>query len=178
MAQQDVLQTARLTLKAISVADLPAVHRLHSNEEVLRFINRQAPESEANTLAFIEKIETGVQQGRWYYWGLYDQDLPTELIGTICLWQFNDTRTSAEIGFDLLPKHQRKGLMQEAVTTVLDFAKEVLELKSVTGIVRVENQASIRLLERNSFQFVRELTDDEKFSGEAAYRIQLFECLW
>lgn len=178
MVPQVILQTNRLRLKAVSSADLAAVHHLHTDEEVLRYINRQAPESEDSTLAFIEKIEDGVQQGRWFYWGLYHQAQPELLIGTICLWQFNDDRTSAEIGFDLLPNYQRKGLMQEAVTAVLDFAKNALQLERITGIVRAENQASIRLLERNAFQFVRELADDEKFSGEAEYRIHLYECLW
>lgn len=177
MVKQKALQTQRLTLKAISTADLSALFRLHSDEQVLRFINRQPPENEEITRAFIEKISTGVQQERWYYWGLYQQAAPSTLIGTICLWQFNEKWTTAEIGFDLLPEQQGRGLMQEAVSAILLFSKEHLQLETIRGIVRAENQACIRLLQRNDFRFVRALADDEKFTGEAEYRILLYECL-
>lgn len=178
MLKQPPLATSRLMLKAISVTDQKAIYDLHRDEEVLRYINRQAPANEQVALDFIEKIVGGVELQRWYYWGLYKKDRPADLIGTICLWQFNEDRSCAEIGFDLLPSEQRQGLMQEAVSTVITFAQEQLRLKKVEAMVRAENQASIRLLERNGFRFRRELAEDEKFSGEAPYSILLYECLW
>ena len=38
-----------------------------------------------------------------------------EMIGSICLWNFTDNQKSAEIGYDLSPKYQRKGIMNEIV---------------------------------------------------------------
>jgi ribosomal-protein-alanine N-acetyltransferase len=43
-----------------------------------------------------------------------------QMIGSICLWNFQQTKT-AEVGFDLNPKFQGKGIMSELLKCIIQF---------------------------------------------------------
>ncbi|MGG2024900.1 GNAT family protein [Gottfriedia sp. S16(2024)] len=74
-----------------------------------------------------------------------------QLIGTICLWNFSVEQKKGEVGYELSPELQGKGIMQEAVKAVLAYGFNTLELQVIEGIVQSENQKSIQILERNKF---------------------------
>jgi ribosomal-protein-alanine N-acetyltransferase len=73
-------------------------------------------------------------------------------VGTICCFDFSTDQATAEIGYELHPSYQHKGIMQEALTTVLRYGFQVLQLKSITAFPSADNVPSIRLLERNGFK--------------------------
>jgi ribosomal-protein-alanine N-acetyltransferase len=83
------------------------------------------------------------------------------LIGTICYWNIMKEHFRAEIGYLLHPMEQGKGIMQEALSAVLNYGFEVLKLHSVEANVNPNNVSSIKLLERNGF--VREAYFKENY---------------
>jgi ribosomal-protein-alanine N-acetyltransferase len=72
--------------------------------------------------------------------------------GNNLLFRFFKRPNTAEIGYELHPFYQHKGIMQEALTTVLHYGFQVLQLKSITAFPSADNVPSIRLLERNGFK--------------------------
>ncbi len=58
----------------------------------------------------------------------------------------------AEIGYELLPGYQGKGLMQEAASKVLEFGFQHIGLDSLEAYTHTENQSSTRLLEKLNFK--------------------------
>jgi ribosomal-protein-alanine N-acetyltransferase len=85
-----------------------------------------------------------------------------KLIGTICLFDFSEDLSKAEIGFELLPHFQGKGIMQEAALKVIHFGFQHVGLKSIEAYTHSENQSSTRLLEKLNFK--RESAADENFT--------------
>jgi ribosomal-protein-alanine N-acetyltransferase len=83
------------------------------------------------------------------------------LIGTICYWNIMKEHFRAEIGYLLHPMEQGKGIMQEALSAVLNYGFELLKLHSVEANVNPNNVSSIKLLERNGF--VREAYFKENY---------------
>ena len=75
-----------------------------------------------------------------------------KLIGTICLFDFSDDNLKAEIGYELLPDFQGKGIMQEAASKVIDFGIQHIGLNSVEAYTHSENHSSTRLLEKFNFK--------------------------
>jgi len=69
-----------------------------------------------------------------------------------------------DIGFALLPDFCNKGLAFEAATAVLNDARERLKLERILAITSLDNDASIKLLERLGFRFeqVIELAADRE----------------
>jgi [ribosomal protein S5]-alanine N-acetyltransferase len=145
-----VLSTTRLTLRALAAHDADNIHFLRSDETVNRFLNRPTSTSTADAIAFIEKIQNYVTTGESYYWAITEKD-KEQLIGTICLWGFNADLASADIGYELMPAYQGRGLMQEAVASVVQFAFHHLSLKYITAFTHPENTASTQVLLRNQF---------------------------
>ncbi len=73
------------------------------------------------------------------------------LIGTIGFWRGTPEHFRSEIGYVMLPAFHSKGLMQEAIAAAIDYAWSSMGLHSIEAQVNPDNQASIRLLERNGF---------------------------
>lgn len=72
-------------------------------------------------------------------------------MGTICLWNFSDDRSEAEVGFELLPEFQGKGLMSEALDSVIDFCFSRINFEIINADVHMDNQKSVGLLKRYNF---------------------------
>jgi ribosomal-protein-alanine N-acetyltransferase len=84
-----------------------------------------------------------------------------KLIGTICLFDFSEDDSKAEIGYELLPGFQGKGIMQEAISKVIDFGVRDIGLNSIEAYTHAQNQSSVRLLEK--FNFKKQIADDNNF---------------
>jgi ribosomal-protein-alanine N-acetyltransferase len=87
------------------------------------------------------------------------------LIGTICYWNLNYNEESAEIGYELMPDMQGKGIMQEAITAVIAWGFNEMKLETITAFPIGENERSVRLLEKNRFSY------NETTNGDLAYKL-------
>ena len=147
--------TERLLLRPLEEPDVEAVFALRTDPEVNRYLDRDPPASREEALAFIRKLRAGDA----YYWGICGLEAD-RVIGTICLWNFSEDGRSAEIGFELSPAFQGKGLMKEALASIIRYAFEDLALAELRGIVHRMNESSIRLLKKNGFSFAAERDND------------------
>ena len=75
------------------------------------------------------------------------------------MWNFSNDNKIAEIGYDLSPTFQRKGIMDEALKSVVTFGFSKLNLSKIEAFTHKENQSSIRLLENNKFLFIENRKD-------------------
>jgi len=147
------LKTARITLRNIVTSDHEVILFLRSNEEVNRFIKRPAnrqTKNEKDALTFIESLDTGWKDNKLIAWGISMNDDP-QLIGTICLWNFSEDRRLAEVGYDLHPTFQKKGLMSEALQQVVTFGFQEKQLSTIEACTHADNEGSKKLLEKNGF---------------------------
>lgn len=93
------------------------------------------------------------------------------MIGSISLWNFSDDRQFAEVGYDLHPEFQGKGLMTETLKLVLEFGFERLKLNSIEAYTQNNNQPSIKMLVNNGFVLVEGKTDPSN-SDNCIYQIK------
>lgn len=165
-----VLTTNRLILRALNPGDGDALFRLRSDERVNRYLNRESAITKADADAFIQKINQLIQDNRSFYWALNLKDNP-ELIGTICYWNLDTEKDMAEIGYELLPDYQGKGLMQEAITAVIHYGFNEIRLKAITALPHPANENSVKLLKRNDFWLdaKHEYVTEEEADGLAVY---------
>jgi len=145
------LSSKRLILRKPVLDDAREIFNLRSNEQVNQYLDRQAATSVEDAVTFIEQILAVINKDEGCYWAICLKENP-QPVGTICYFDFSRDQTTAEIGYELHPFHQHKGIMQEALTTVLQYGFERLQLKSITAFPSADNVPSIRLLERNGFK--------------------------
>jgi ribosomal-protein-alanine N-acetyltransferase len=155
-----ILFTERLVLRQITNEDATEIFFLRSDKEVLQFLDRDPATSIDDAVQWIKTINEGVSNNEYIAWAMTLKKEPT-LIGTVSFWNIKKEHYRAEIGYALHPLFQGKGLMQEAMTVVLNYGFKVMNLHSVEANVNPENAASIKLLERNNF--VREAYHKENY---------------
>jgi [ribosomal protein S5]-alanine N-acetyltransferase len=146
-----VLKTERLTLRQLESRDVHEIFALRSNADVNKYLGRKPSESMDDAKVFIQTINENSHKNASIYWAI-TWDSTDKLIGTICLFDFSDDNLKAEIGFELLPDFQGKGIMQEATSMVIDFGNQHIGLNSIEAYTHSENQKSTRLLETCHFK--------------------------
>jgi ribosomal-protein-alanine N-acetyltransferase len=153
------LKTPRLTLRQLRHEDADEIFILRSDPSVNEFLNRKKAQTIEDAEEHIAKINKGISNNESVMWAITLAD-DTKLIGTICLWNIIKEKDFAELGYELLPQYQGKGLMQEALSKVLEYGFDHLQLKTVEAWLSAKNIRSIKLLEKNNFK--RDLDTENK----------------
>lgn len=152
--------TERLFLRGLKQSDWKMISFLRSDKDVNEFIKRPSAESKEKALEFISKINTGSNDQISYYWAITEKN-QNKMIGSICLWNFSMNNKIAEVGFDLSPKHQRKGIMNEALISVLSFGFDKLNLNTIEACTHRKNERSKKLLVNNGFNLAKDKKDGD-----------------
>jgi len=156
------LETNRLHLRRLEETDWEMIRYLRSDKEVNKFVKRQSAETKEKALAFIVKTNNEIRDGQLFQWCISIKNSPA-MIGNIVLWNFSKDRKTAEVGYDLSPKFQGQGIMDEAMKAVLHFGFNQLKLELVEAFTSKQNESSKKLLLRNYFKLnaSRKDSDDE-----------------
>lgn len=150
-AKFPMLTTGRLVLRQLKKKDANEIRALRSNPVVNEFIDRKGTITISEASAFIEMINMGIKNNEWIYWAITLKD-NDRLIGTICYWNFLPEKEMAEVGYELHPDFHGKGMMQEAIATVIHWGFQTMNLYTITALPGKENRKSIRVLLRNGFK--------------------------
>lgn len=148
------MTTKHFILRSLNISDENEIFKLRSDEAVRQYLDRPKAKSIEDARQFIEKIKTGIAGNELIYW-VVRTILNPQLIGTICLWNISREHSRAEIGFELLPEHFGKGIMQEVIPAIIEYGFEKLKLISIEAEVDPFNLKSIVILEKNGFVFNR-----------------------
>lgn len=168
MDQIIIIETERLVLRQFSIDDAEFVLALLNEPSFLRYIGDKQVRNidEARRYILNGPIASYEQNG----FGLYLVELkevhtPIGMCGLIKRAELADV----DIGFAFLPDFWNQGFASEAAAAVLGYAQETLKLKRIVAITSLDNEASIKLLERMGFTFegVISLTKDRE-------RVKLF----
>ena len=153
------LETERLILKPINESHVEDILKIRSNEVLNRFVKRILPKNNYDALDFILTIKKRVQNNETFYFGITYKN-QQNLLGTICLYRFSEDRTEAEVGYELLPDYHRKGIMSEALSAVLNFGFNELNLQEILAFTNKFNENSKDLLLKHDFVLQEGRTDE------------------
>lgn len=148
--KQPELLTNRLILRSLEPADAQLIFLLRSETDASQFVDRPVMAGIEDGLRFIRRISISISEGDCLYWALVPKT-QSDLVGTICLWNWEPRSRQAEISFELLEAWQGQGYMQEALQRVMEYAFDEMELQRIEAWVHPQNQRSINLLSRNGF---------------------------
>ena len=81
------------------------------------------------------------------------------------MWNFSENYKTAEVGYDLNPIFQRKGIMSEALNSVINFGFIELNIDSIEAFTHIQNENSKMLLEKNGFHFIENRKDNDNLSN-------------
>ena len=136
------LTTPRLILRPLALEDAPALHAWMSDPAVMRFWSTLPHTDLAQTQAWVKASVEAQAEGVAHDFAVVHDG---KVVGRMAFWQ------GPEIGFFFDPKEQGKGFASEALKAMIAYAFDTLDFAEVVADVDPDNEASLRLLERNGF---------------------------
>lgn len=147
-----VLETERLSLRQLSLADAPFILTLLNEPSFLRYIgDKQVRDIEGAEQYLLNGPIASYQQNGFglYLVALKEHGTPIGICGLIKRAEL----PAVDIGFAFLPDFWNQGFAFEAATAVMNYGQETLQLDRIVAITSLDNDASIKLLQRIGFTF-------------------------
>ena len=156
-----ILETERLVLRRVSSDDAEFILELLNQPSFLRYIGDKGVRTTEDAVRY---IQTGpVASYERFGFGLYLVELKeTRVPIGMCGLLKRDTLPDADVGFAFLPDYWSQGYAFEAASGVMQYGREVLGLRRIVAITSLDNDASIRLLEKIGLKFEGLITPSEE----------------
>ncbi len=139
------LETSRLFLKKISVADADELFEVFSDEETTRYVPRKKHEDRLATIQHLENMAKGIDEGRSFVWSVIEKN-ENCVIGTVNLY-FKPDKV-AGIGAVIHSRYWGKGIATEALNEVVRFGFTEAGLIRIEGKCESNNTASEKVMKK------------------------------
>lgn len=147
------LETDRLVLREFdSDSDTDALFALFADTEVARFTDTGPFTDRAEAVEVAAWIGEIFGERVGLRWAITLKSDESALIGTAGFNHWDRPNSLAEIGYDLMRDHWGKGLMTEALSSVVEFGFEAMALNRIEADITVGNAASAAVLEKLGFR--------------------------
>ena len=167
------LTTNRLLLRQVEPTDAEDLFATFSDEEAMQFYGHEPHRSLDDTRALIEQIQARYVRREAIRWGitLKGED---RVIGSCGFHHFDAGFHRAETGYELQRAFWGKGVMTEAMSAILTYGFDFLELHRIEAIIDIVNERSKGLLLKLGFTyegnlrqryFFRNQFEDEYYFG-------------
>ncbi|HEX4488100.1 MAG TPA: GNAT family N-acetyltransferase [Terriglobales bacterium] len=157
------LETRRLLLRPLELADAQQAQQIFPHWEVVRYLNNRVPwpyPPDGVQSYYRDVALPAIARGDEWHWSLRLQSTPSQMIGCISLMNREGTNRGFWLG---VPWHGQ-GLMSEACEAVTDYWFEVLKFPVLRVPKAVANSASRRISEKTGMRLV-EITERDYVSG-------------
>jgi len=161
------LHTPRLLLRKVLETDIPDLFEFRSDPEVMKYIPRPIAKTEADVLPLLKMINDFLDQNERINWAIEWKET-NKVVGMMGFVNIEPQHSRAEVGYSMNRSWYRKGITREALTAIIDYGFQKLELHSVEAIIDAENAPSGGVLE--NFGFRKEAYFKENFFHNGNYR--------
>lgn len=147
------LETARLLLRPIELADADQIQAIFPQWEIVKYLADKVPwpypPDGAHT--FIRDIASpAIERGEEWIWTIRRKEEPGVIIGSISLAK----NAHANRGFWMAPQWQARGLMTEACDAVTNYWFEGLKFSVLRSPKAIANESSRRISEKQGMRIV------------------------
>jgi [ribosomal protein S5]-alanine N-acetyltransferase len=164
-----ILETSRLLLRPLEIADAEQVQVLFSQWEIVQYLLARVPwpyPADGVYTYYRDIALPGIERGDEWHWTLRLKTNPDHIIGGICLMSHgSDNR-----GFWLGIPWQRQGLMTEACNAVTHYWFDSLKFPVLRVAKAAANKASRRISEKQGMRVV-EIKEDDYVGGRMAAEV-------
>ena len=145
------LETERLLLRRLQVADAADLFEMLGHADVARFTGRKPLKSMGDAVDLLRGVGLDFATRRAIRWGVCKQK-ESKVIATVGLHDWDRYHRHIAIGFDVRRQNWGEGIGSEMVTAVSAFAFDHLGVQRIEAHVMKGNRSSHRLLESVGFE--------------------------
>jgi [ribosomal protein S5]-alanine N-acetyltransferase len=141
------LETPRIRLRYVCLADVPRLFALFQDAEVTRFFTWRPPRDEAETEDYVAGFQHEILQHSAYHFSILVRPAD-QVIGVGNLYHIHRARAEAEIGIWLGRPYWGRRYQADVNRLLIRFAQEELGLRRILFRVAAENTRARRAFER------------------------------
>ena len=150
----NVLQTPRLNLRTLTMADADNLLGIYSDPVAMKFY--PSTRDRAQTEEYIQRTLDRYQNDGYGFWACIRKDDDVYLGNCGCLKQEVDGEDFVEVGYHFLRAHWGNGYASEAALACRDYAFESLGVDLVISLITPANESSIKVARRNAMTLDRQ----------------------
>ncbi len=155
-----ILETERLVLRRITLEDAQSYFELRSNVDAMKHICKPLQTSIEESKKMIYQINEMIAFNDGIGWAISLKENP-KMIGSVSFHRIDKAHYRAEIGYMLHPEYWRKGIVSEAVESIINYGFNTLKFHSIEAHIDPTNVGSEKVLQK--FSFVKEAYFKENY---------------
>jgi ribosomal-protein-alanine N-acetyltransferase len=145
------LETDRLILREIHPGDAGDLYRIFSDADTMEFWSCRPYSSLQQAIGLIERMAEARRTGSALHWGISLKGDP-RLIGKCGFNEWRTVHRRGDVSYILSRDFWGKGIVTEALSRILDFGFDQMNLHSIEAGVTPGNVASTKMLEKLGFR--------------------------
>lgn len=150
MPEFPMLETERLLLRELADTDVDAMFAVFADPQVTRFYNVPTFERREEAELIVDKRRKRFWSGRGVCWGIA-RKVDDVLLGTCGFNAWAMRRQVGDLGYELGRPYWNQGIMTEALTAVVAYGFDTLQLSQQRAWVMPNNVASAHVLTKLGF---------------------------
>lgn len=167
------LETAHLRLRQFEKQDAPTLFTHHQEPGVAKWIPNESYQDLAEAADAVDFFAGCAAQNQFPFVLAIELKQNGDLVGDAGMNEVEGHPNEMEIGYSICEKYAGNGYATEALSAVTDFAFAHFGVKRLYGRVMKGNLASVRVLEKCGYTYVREewgAEDDPHGQGMLIYQ--------
>ena len=141
------LETDRLVLRRIAMRDAKDIFAYSSDPEVARHVLWSAQKHISEAKEYIRFMNRRYRNDQPSSWGIIDKRTDT-LVGTIGYMDYSEDNASVEVGYSLARSMWNGGYMTEALSRVIRYTFEAMDVNRIEAQHELDNPSSGRVMEK------------------------------
>lgn len=146
-----IIETERLILRKLETTDINDLFEILSSERVTKYYGKYPMKNLSESEDLILKFHKAFSEQKSIRWGIELKEI-NRIIGTCGFHCWNKNHFRAEVGYELGEAFWNKGYATEAISDILKYGFELMNLKRIEAIVYPENKPSEKLLLNLGFE--------------------------
>ncbi|WP_010096952.1 GNAT family N-acetyltransferase [Ornithinibacillus scapharcae] len=159
------IETDRLLLRNVNDEDVDFIYKHFSDERVCEFLYDEELFTNRNDAINFVKWNKNPEEKGYNRWVIIKKGAKQEPIGTCGYDNWDRMNNIAEIGYDLWHEYWGQGYMKEALIRAIESGFKHMNLNRINAYVALENDNSIKLLEKLGFVNEGVYRDKHLFRG-------------
>lgn len=139
-------------LRAPEFGDIPEMYSWENDPEVWQVSHSIVPLSQFAVEQYILNYSEEIFVTRQMRLMIVLKEKREQLLGAIDLFDYNPVNRRVGIGLLITSEHRNKGYASEAISLMLNYCFETLNLHQVYCNISADNALSIKLFENNGFE--------------------------
>jgi len=151
-----MFETEHLVVRKLKDADAQPMYENHLDDEVRKWFPNECYADQEEALDAIRFFVDCVDNGHLPFVLGVELKETGELIGDTGISEVEGHPEEAEIGYCIGQQYRGKGYASELLNAISGFVASRFGIRDIYGRVVHGNQASVKVLEKNGYQFVKE----------------------